>query len=214
MLSTKKRRQRRRHRQSGIAGSWFSPETIPRGWVSCRSFTVTPPWRKTTPKGAIVARANTSRAGLSSEIPHTKTPSPGQHTIQIASSTLPSLSKLCGPPPPQGPDGAHPHGTIAHMHEGSKSTVVEPLRRHAAEPGTCKQTTSYLRGPRSPDGAQAAQIEPARAGARKLAGPPAAPGWRTTSPDHAVAPASQHRRVGKRAPPLTTRPAEAPPLHA
>jgi hypothetical protein len=64
----------------------------------------------------------------------------------------------------------------------------EQVHRRSAVAPSCSRarstrTTSYLRGPRSPDWAQAAQIEPARVSARKLAGLPAAPGRCTTLSD-------------------------------
>jgi hypothetical protein len=55
---------------------WFTPgDNTPR-WVTCRSFTTTPPWRKTSPGGAVDAGTDTSRAELPSELPHTDRPNP------------------------------------------------------------------------------------------------------------------------------------------
>jgi hypothetical protein len=137
---------------------------------------------------------------LSSELPHTKTPSPRaahnldsqQHLAFAVEALWSTTTAGTGRRVPARDDCAQARG--------------EQVRRHSAAAPPCsrarsKQATNYLRGPRSPDWAQAAQIEPARVGARKLAEPPAAPGQRTTSPDPAAAPAPQRRRAGKRAPP-------------
>jgi hypothetical protein len=152
--------------------------------VRCRNFTATPPWRKTTPTDAIIVGTDVSRAGLSSEKPHTKIPSHGQHTIWIVSSNLvfavvaswsTATAERTGRLTTAGDNRAPARWGQAH-------------RRSAAAPSKASTTnkrepSSYRRGPRNPDRAQAAQIGPARVGGRKLAGPPASPGRRSTSLD-------------------------------
>jgi hypothetical protein len=203
------RHHRRRHQDRSRAGfSRFSPEIIPRGWVRCRSFTA-----RRLHGGKRCPKAPSSSAPRQvgqNFCPRYRTPrhlAHGQHTIQIASTTFPLQSKLCGPPPPQqGPDGAPPHGTTAHTHEGSKSSIVAPMRCRAAEPGTHarsrRQATSMAR---------AAQIGPKQPRSSLHVWAPES--W----PDllmplvgapprqiHASAPAMQRRHVGKGAPPHHT----------
>jgi hypothetical protein len=125
---------------------------------------------------------------LSSELPHTKTPSPRvahnpdsqQHLAFAVEALWSTTTARTGRRMPARDDCAQARGEqVRH-----RSAAAPPCSRARS-----KQATSYLCGPRSPDRAQAAQIEPARVGAWKLAEPPAAPGRRTTSPDPAAAPA-------------------------
>jgi hypothetical protein len=135
--------------------------------VRCRSFTATHPWRKTTPKGAIIAGTDTSRVGLSSEIPHTKIPSHEQHTIWIVNSKLvfvvvaswstTTSAERTGRLTTAG-DRAHARWGQAHH----CSAAAPPCRK--ASTTNKRDPTSYRRGPRNPDRDQAAQIKLTRAG--------------------------------------------------